>query len=471
MTDRSRAERKSRAARHSVIAGAFLTVLKLGAAWASGSLGLLAEAVHSALDFGAAAVTWLAVRTSGKPPDAEHHYGHGKIENLAALLETALLVVTSIWIVREALDRLAGHGHEVRSVGAAAFVMAVSIVVDIFRARDLGRAAAETGSQALEADALHFRSDIASSCVVLLGLACAWAAGRGAPPLLAAADPAAAIAVAALVLVLSWRLGRRAVDVLLDRAPTGVARAIETSVSTLPEVVGSPRVRVRQAGDTLFADVELTVNPGVPVARADRIAADARELVRSVAGPRSSVVVQLVPARDREASVWQRVGAAIDAEGVRAHDVTVRVDGETSHADLHLELPRGLTLSEGHGVADRVEARILEEVPEVSRIDIHLEEADAEPARAEGLPEDVRERIERGVEEIAAAVVGRGRIHDVLLRRTPSGLYLSCHCFFPASTPLSDAHEATDRLERALREAIPELHRVAVHAEPEDPGA
>jgi divalent metal cation (Fe/Co/Zn/Cd) transporter len=285
------------------------------------------------------------------------------------------------------------------------------------------------------------------------------------------ADPAAAIAVAALVLFLSWKLGRRAVDVLLDRAPAGVARAITASLETLPEVEGSPRVRVRQAGDTLFADVELSVAPGVPVARAHRIASDARALVRSVAGPRSNVVVQLAPANDRDASVWKRVEAAIDAEGVRAHDVTVRMDGETSHADLHLELPHGMTLGEGHGVADRVESRILREVPEVSRIDIHLEEAAAEELPAEELPAQVRERIERRVADVARDVVGDKRLHDLLLRRTPAGLYLSCHCFFPAETGISQAHEATEKLERALRSAIPELHRVSVHAEPEDAGA
>jgi cation diffusion facilitator family transporter len=233
MIEGPHAERKARAARHSVIAGVFLTGLKLTVASASGSLGLLAEAVHSALDLGAAAVTWLAVRTAGKPPDAEHHYGHGKIENLAALVETGLLVVTSLWIVREAVSRLTGTGHELRSVGLAVGVMVVSIVVDFFRARDLSRAAAETHSQALEADALHFSSDIGSSFVVILGLGLAWAARHGAPPVLAMADPAAAIAVAALVLFLSWKLGRRAVDVLLDRAPAGVARAIDMALVLL----------------------------------------------------------------------------------------------------------------------------------------------------------------------------------------------------------------------------------------------
>jgi len=461
-------ERKRRAAGHSILAGAFLTALKLAAASVSGSLGRLAEAVHSALDLGAAVVTWVAVRTSWRPPDADHHYGHGKIENLAALIETGLLVLTSLWIVREALERLGGHGHEIRQAWMAVAVMAVSMVVDVFRARDLKRAAEETGSQALEADALHFSSDIASSGVVILGVACAGAVRYGAPPLLAMADPAAAIAVAVLVLVLSWRLGRRAVDVLLDRAPAGVTRAIETAVAALPDVAGEPRVRIRQAGDTLFADVELPVGTGVPVARADRIAADARELVRRIAGDRSSVLVQLKPVRENGAGVRERVAEAIDAEGVRAHDVTLRQDGTRSHADLHLELPGGMSLGEGHGVADRVEARILREVPEISRIDIHLEEGDVKPAPAEGLPPRDREAIERRVFEVARAIIGAGRLHDVHLRRTPSGLYLSCHCFLPAETPLSAAHEATDRLERALREAIPELHRVSVHAEPDD---
>lgn len=458
---------KSRAARRSVAASAFLTAIKLAAALYSGSLGLLAEAAHSALDLGAAAITWVAVRASWRPPDAEHHYGHGKIESLAALAETWLLALTSLWIVREAVVRLAGDAAPLRAPGIAAAIVVLSIAVDLGRSRELSRVAALSSSQALEADALHFRSDILTSAVVLLGLAAAWAARSGGPKVLALADPIAAVLVAAFVLVLAWKLGRRSVDMLLDRAPEGLRAEIERAIEAIPGLVEPPRVRVRQAGDMLFADVEIPLRPGLPVAEADRVASEAREAVRRIAGPRSSVLIQPHPVPDEGASVRQRVAEAVAREGLHAHNITLRLEGGRAHADLHLELPGRISLGEGHAAADRVEARILADVPEVVRVDTHLELHDDEAEPVVGLDAGERASLEGRVLEIARRTVGDGRLHDLLLRRTPSGLYLSCHCFFPASTPLAAAHRETDRLELALRGALPELRRVAVHAEPE----
>jgi cation diffusion facilitator family transporter len=458
---------KIRAARASIFASLALIGIKLAAAIATSSLGLLAETAHSALDLGAAVVTWVAVRTSWRPPDADHQYGHGKIENLAALSETILLVVTSFWILKEAFGRLTGQGPEVRA-GAIGFVaILASIAIDAVRSRDLARVAKASNSQALEADALHFSSDIASSTVVLVGLAGVWLSRHGGPAWLDRADPVAAILVAAFVLLLSWKLGRRAIDMLLDRAPEGLGHKVEEAIGGLQELVGPPHVRVRQAGDTLFADVELPLRSGVPVAEAERVAADARSRVRSVVGERSSVFVQLRAVADDAASIRQRIVEAVAMEAMQAHNITLRRDADGYHADLHLELPGRMTLGDAHAVADRVESRILREVLEVRRVDIHLELHDEEPEPADPLDGSARAAIEARVAELAAGVVGPGRVHDLLLRRTPAGLYLSCHCFFPAGTPLALAHAQTDRLELALRTSLPELARVAVHAEPE----
>ena len=459
---------KGRAALASVLASVLLTALKLAAAVATSSLGLLAEAAHSALDLGAAAVTWVAVRTSWRPPDADHQYGHGKIENLAALAETVLLVLTSVWIVREALARLLGEAPEIHSGWIGVTVIGVSIAVDLARSRDLSRVARLSGSQALEADALHFSSDILSSVVVLLGLTGAWIAHRIGPPWLAKADSVAAIVVAAFVLLLSWKLGRRAIDMLLDRAPAGLRGAIQEALAGIPDLVEGPRVRVRQAGDTLFADIELPLRPGIPVAQADRAAAEARRRVRAITGDRASVLVELRAVPDDAASVRQRILEAVALEGAHAHNITLRQDGDGKQADLHVELPGRMTLAEAHAVADRIEARILAEVGSVRRVDIHLELQDEEPARADPLDADARAAIEQRIGQIAGRLVGPSRVHDLVLRRVSGGLYLSCHCFFPAGTPLSEAHAATDRLEVALRAGIPELARVSVHAEPED---
>lgn len=459
-------QEKLRAAGASLLAGAFLTALKLAAGIATSSLGILAEAAHSALDFGAALITWVAVRVSWRPPDTEHHYGHGKFENLAALAETILLAGTAVWILIEAAERMAGRGPEVKPTVWAFLVMGVSILVDVARSRDLGRVARRSGSQALEADALHFSTDIGSSAVVILGLVSVLLAGWTGYRPLALADSVAAAIVAAVVLWLSFRLGRRAADVLLDRAPAGLAGQVLAAVSDLDGTEGAPRVRLRQAGDSTFVDVELGLRRGLPLAEAERVAAGARERIREVVGARSSVLVQFRAEQEPDASLRHKVATAVAMEGVHPHDVTLRRVGGGLQVDLHLELPASLTLGDSHRIADRVEGRILREVPEVSRVDIHLEERGEAPEAASPLDEASRAALLERVREVAREAAGEEGVHDVLVARTPAGLYLSCHCFLPAETSLAEAHERTDRLEAALREAMPELARVSVHAEP-----
>ncbi len=457
---------KQRAAAASVLAGTFLTLLKLAAGLATSSLGILAEAAHSALDLGAALITWIAVRTSWRPPDADHHYGHGKIENLAALGETALLAATAVWIMVEAGKRIKGLGPEVRPSLWAFMVMGISILVDVLRSRDLGKVARRSGSQALEADALHFSTDIASSLVVMLGLAGVLLAEREGVRWLALADPMAAMIVAVIVLGLAWRLGRRAAGVLMDRAPAGLARAALEAVEGLAGTEGIPRVRVRQAGDSIFADIELGLRRGLPLGEAERVALVARERVRDAIGPRSSVLVQFRALEDAGAPIRERVATAVAMEGVHPHDITLREVPGGVQADLHLELPGSLTLGESHDIADRVESRILREVPEVRRVDIHLEQWGEAPEAASPLDASSLAALVERVRRVAREAAGVEGVHDVLIARTAGGLYLSCHCLLPAETPLGEAHDRTDRLEAALKEAMPELVRVSVHAEP-----
>src|SRR4030081_763495 len=208
---------KQRVALSSIAASAGLTVAKAVVGVMSGSLALLSEAAHSLIDVGATVMTYFAVRISGKPADAEHHYGHGKVESVSALAETALLFVLSGVVIWEALQRLIGdHGQAIEATHWAFAVIVVSVVVDFFRARLLYRVAAETSSEALEADALHFGSDMWSSIAVLLGLA---AVALGYPW----ADSAAAIVVALVICVAGWRLGRRTIETLTDTAPIGAA--------------------------------------------------------------------------------------------------------------------------------------------------------------------------------------------------------------------------------------------------------
>src|SRR5712664_2332758 len=212
-----RAEKRA-VAGNSVLAAFAITALKIAVGFTTGSLGILSEAAHSALDLIAAIITLMSVRVSDKPADADHQYGHGKVENFSAFIETGLLLLTCVWIISEAVKRLFFHSVEIEPSAAAYVVMFLSIVVDAWRSRALGRIAVKYDSQALEADALHFSTDIWSSSVVILGLALVQLGRAYQVAWLSKADPVAALFVAGVVISVSWRLARRTVDALIDAA-------------------------------------------------------------------------------------------------------------------------------------------------------------------------------------------------------------------------------------------------------------
>jgi cation diffusion facilitator family transporter len=245
---------KNKVAFSSMIAAVFLTAFKLIVGVMTGSLGILSEALHSALDLVAAAITWISVRISDKPADKNHHFGHGKIENLSALIETILLLVTCVWIVYEATNRLISGNTEIEVSIWSYIVVCSSIIIDITRSRALKRVAKKYNSQALEADALHFSTDIWSSLVVLLGLICA---NFG----IFIADSIAALGVAIIVVFISIKLGKRAIDVLLDKAPTELTQQISEYLKNISEIRYYHDLRVRSSGADTLVEVIIHLNP------------------------------------------------------------------------------------------------------------------------------------------------------------------------------------------------------------------
>jgi cation diffusion facilitator family transporter len=308
------AEREKKwAASSSVVAAIFLTTMKLVVGVATGSLGILAEAAHSALDLVAAVVTWFAVRFSGRPADKEHHYGHGKIENLSALFETILLLVTCAWIIYEAIQRLFFESVEVEVNIWSFLVMGISIVVDISRSRMLMRTAKKYNSQALEADGLHFSTDVWSSSVVIGGLVCVWLSVELGIPWLAKADAVAALGVAMIVIWVSLQLGKRTTDALLDTAPDGLAERIESAVAPVPGVEHVDAVRVRRSGAETFADVTISVDHTRSLADAHVVAHAAEDAVRT-AVPLSQAMVHIDP-HDPEVEGASGANASTEAAG------------------------------------------------------------------------------------------------------------------------------------------------------------
>ena len=275
--------RKERVALTSIVASGGLTIAKAVVGILTGSLAVLSEAAHSLIDFGATVMTYFAVRISGKPADEEHHYGHGKVESVSALAETALLFVLSGVVIWEATKRLlSDQGHVVEATLAAFAVIAVSVVVDFFRARLLYRVAGETASEALEADALHFGSDMWSSIAVLVGLG---GVALGFPM----GDSAAAVVVAVFVCLAGWRLGRRTIDTLTDTAPVGSAETVRRVAGRVSGVVSVDGVRVRPVGDKLFVEVVVGVSRTLPLDRVGALKMEvARRCARRCRAPRSA---------------------------------------------------------------------------------------------------------------------------------------------------------------------------------------
>jgi cation diffusion facilitator family transporter len=450
---------KEQVALISIAASAALTIAKGLVGLATGSLAILSEAGHSLIDLGATIMTYAAVRVSGKPADKEHHYGHGKIESVSALGETALLFLLSGVVIWEAIKRLIQHEEHVVVASVWAFgVMAVSMAVDFFRARALSKTAKETQSQALEADALHFSSDLWASLAVLVGLVGVYFG-------LAWADSASALLVAVLVCSAGWRLGRRTIDTLTDTAPEGAAEKITAIAAKVSGVVAIDKVRARAVGDKTFIDLTVAVSRTLPLDRVTAIKSSVEAMLRQQM-PGAELTVTTDPVALDNETVLDRVMVIARNRALAVHHVTVHdLDGRLA-ISLDLEVDGKLSLRDAHALADGLEDAIAGELGAGVEIDTHIEPL--QPHRASGR-EAPPERV-KAVEIALAELATDGRtirgVHDVRVRETDDGEVVNFHCDVDPSLSVQAVHEKVDALERALRAHSPSIKRVISHAEP-----
>ena len=445
----------------SVAAAMLLTSLKIVVGITTGSLGILSEAAHSSLDLLAAIITFLVVRVAGRPADTVHPFGYGKAENLGALWETVLLLATCVWIVYEAIGRLTGAVTEVDANLWAFGVMIVSIAVDFGRSRALMRAAKRYDSQALEADALHFSTDILSSTVVLTGLVLVRLAVILDVPMLERADAIAALGVAGIVIVISLRLGRAAISALLDVAPQGLADKINRTAEHVPGVREVRQTRVRRSGAASFIDLTIAVSRRAHFEEAHAIAEAVVDAVRG-AVPRCDVVVHVDPMVEVGETLADTVMAAASVRGLRAHGLRLRNTGGSLSLELHVEVPAALSLGEAHRLATEFEAAVMSEAPELASVNSHIEPMEeTRPAAPES---GEVEAITRQVEDVARAQTLD--VHRIEVWLVDDEWHVSLHLLVPYETPVVDAHRMSERLEKRLREVIPNLGRVVVHTEP-----
>lgn len=459
---RAREERAKRlVALLSVLAAMLLTSLKLTVGLTTGSLGILSEAAHSGLDLLAAIVTVSAVGVAGRPADKIHPYGYGKAENLGALTETVILLVTCVWIIYEAIRRLIGNVVEVDANVWAFAVMIVSVLVDLGISRALMRGARRYDSQALQADALHYSTDVLSSSVVIAGLVFVRLAAAFDVPALERADAIAAFGVAAIVLMVSFRLGRAAISALLDVAPVGLADKVNEAAERVPGVREVRQTRVRRSGAASFIDITIAVSRRAHFEEAHTIAESVSSAVRS-AVPRSDVVVHVDPLTEVDETLADIVTAAASARGMRAHGLRLRALGNSFKLELHVEVAASLSLGEAHRLVTDFEAAVKSEVPWLGDVNSHIEPLEeALPS----IPEESESEVIRNLVE-GVAKSGRIDVHKVEVFLANDEWHVSLHFVVPPETSIIEAHRVSERLEKNLRESIPNLGRIVLHTEP-----
>lgn len=442
----------------SFVASLGLAIAKLVAGLFSGSLGVLSEALHSLVDTGATAVTWYAVSYADKPADDDHHYGHAKAESVAALIETGLLFLMVGWIVWEAVNRILSGGHEVEITWWVVGVIAASIVIDYNRSRALSRVAKQTSSAALEADALHFTSDMWSSAFVLAGLVGVWLG-------FAQADAVAALLVAAFIAYAAWQLAQKTLSNLLDRAPDGVTARVKQLVEETQGVLRIASLRLRPAGPTLFASVVVEVARTMPV---DDIVLLKRDIEAKILAEfaDADLTVTANPVALDDETVFQRILLIAGRRNLSIHHLNVQEIRGQLAVSFDLEVDGRAPLAEAHEQATALENAIRAELGPTVEVESHIE------------PQPVRmlHGKEAGIKlsaEIETALVGLARkeprmsdVHSVRVRRNDEGLFVHYHCRFQPDDTVDIVHAAVDRVENALQHQFPRIIRVIAHSEP-----
>lgn len=463
---------KRSAALLSVFAALIITLLKLITGIFTGSLGMLSEAAHSGIDLCAAAITFFSVQVSDRPADEEHNYGHGKIESLSAFVETVLMLGSCVWILTEAIHRILFHQNLALTFSIWPFaVLLLSITVDYSRSRTLHRVAVAHNSEALEADAIHFRTDIWSSFAVLVGLAATYAGKHWHLSLLELADPIAAIIVSGIILRVSWQLARRTIDALLDATPAETRaqtrRDLIRDLSAIDGVLSVDRVRTRRSGSSYFADVTLGMPRKLTFQRSEQITAAATEAVQRHL-PGADVVVHSVPTASVAESVHDRIRAVAARSNLTIHDVSVQEYNHHLHVEQHLEVDETMPLRDAHALATRLEADMRREIPAIATILTHIESEPATIERPASLERD--RQLEVRLRRAAAAFPEILDIHEVFVTRIPNHgndrIQVSCHCTLPDDLPMAQVHAVITALEGAFKLDAPEVNRLLIHPEP-----
>jgi cation diffusion facilitator family transporter len=460
---------KKRAALLSVGSALALVSLKAFLVLRTGSLGVLSEALHSGLDFIAAIITFLSIRVSDRPADATHPYGHGKFENFSAFVETGLLILTAMYVIYEAFQRLFFHSVHIQPSVTAILVLIVALSIDITRSKKLAQVAKKYSSEALEADALHFSTDVWSTVVVILGIGLVWAGQKWNVSWLVYADAIAGLMVAGVILWVGSRLGKRTLDALLDAAPEGLQEQVTSAISRMDGVLNVERVRLRRAGNRYFVDATVSVPRTASLEQvhtwSDAIEQRVGELVPA------DVVVHAEPRAPKGEPFFDSIRAVAQRRGLAIHDLSAQQNDGRLFVELHLEVDPHLSLKDAHRQASELEEEIRELRPEPTEVNIHIEPLGTAICLTDEGAGDLRE-LARAVgvflNGLPAEFYELVNSHNVIARQVEHHILASCHCVMRSDLPITQVHDVTAALEDRVKEKFPQIYRVTIHPEPQE---
>ncbi|QAY96837.1 cation transporter [Methylovirgula ligni] len=447
---------KERAALASIAASALLTLAKFTAALFSGSLALLSEAGNNLVDTGMSFIAFQAVRVAGKPADAEHNYGHGKVEALAALIETAFLFALAAFVVVEAALRLTHRSVKIDANALAFGVLIVSLVVDTARVYLLSRIARETKSEALAAEVVNFVSDIVGSSIALLGLVAArFGFMQG--------DAIAAIAVAIYIAIAGYRLARRTIDTLMDAAPQGAAARVRTAALGVPGVIAVENLRLRPVGAQVLGDIAISVPRTLSQDEVTAIKGNVGAAI-ATAQPETELTVETIPVALNDETVIERLLLIAARRHIAIHHVIVQQVCGKIALSCDIEVDGAMPLGQAHSIASGLEAEARKEFGPETEIDTHIEPLEPRELAGQDAPEDVRAAIANALS--GAATDGIRDVHDVRVRETAAGLVVNYHCRANPRTSVAEVHRAVDKMEHEVRQQFSAISRLVGHAEP-----
>ena len=449
---------KQRVAIISMFSSAGLAIIKLVAAVFSGSLGVLSEAIHGLIDFGATIVTVFAIRWSSQPADDDHQFGHAKIESVAALLETLLLFGTALYIAYEAILRLISPHKPLMIAWWAFAIMLVSIAVDFNRSRALRKTAEATSSEALKADATHFESDMWSSLAVFIGLGGVWIGFQW-------ADSVAALLVSAYICKIAWDLTSTTLNTLLDAAPVGVSAQINEIADRQNGILSVNSLRVRPAGATLFVNLDVNVPRLLNLVS---IADLKKNLVVAIQAklPHADIAITTNPVALDNETAFDKIGLIAAHYNASIHHITVQQLQGRMAVSFDLEVDGATQLAAAHDQATKLEDAIRDGLGGDVEVESHIEPQPARMLLGEQATPAETKKIEKYLQQLAKSENSLSDLHNVRVRHADGGLYVHYHCRFKRTETINAVHAAVDRIEIALNTRIKNINRVIAHAEP-----